>query len=253
MSGHSKWATIKHKKAAQDAQRGKTFTKLIREITIAARQGGGNPEANPRLRTVIEKAKESSMPQDNIERAIKKGTGELEGTSYEEFTIEGYAPGGIAIMVEVLTDNKNRTTSEIRNTFSKKGGYVAGAGSVSWMFQKKGFIVIDRKVIEEDRLMSIVLDSGALDMTTEIDEYEITTEVKDFEQVKEALKKNNIVWKSAEITLIPNTTIRLVGQEAKQLLSLVEALEDHDDVQNVYANFDIPDEVMQEVASSSEN
>ncbi len=253
MSGHSKWATIKHKKAAQDAERGKVFTKLIREITIAARQGGGNPEANPRLRAVIEKAKEASMPQDNIERAIKKGTGELEGFSYEEFTIEGYGPGGVALMVEVLTDNKNRTTSEIRNIFSKKGGNVAGAGSVSWMFQKKGFIVIEKKLAEEDKLMSIALDSGALDMTTEAEEYEITTEIKDFEQVKLALKKNNIVCKSAEITMISNSTIKLQGPEARQVLSLVEALEDHDDVQNVYANFDIPEEVMQEVASSSGN
>lgn len=247
MSGHSKWATIKHKKAATDAKRGNLFTKLIREITIAAKQGGGEIESNPRLRTAIDRAKESSMPQDNIERAIKKGTGELEGVSYEEFTIEGYGSGGVAIIVELLTDNKNRTTADIRNIFSKKNGNVAGAGSVSWIFQKKGYVEIDKSVMpDEDKLMGIVLDAGALDMQTEEDVYAITTETKDFEAVRKALEANKIKVKSAEVTMLPNNTIKLDGDSAKQVLALVEALEEHDDVQNVYANFDIPDDLLRE-------
>lgn len=244
MSGHSKWATIKHKKATADAKRGNLFTKFIREITVAAKQGGGDPETNPRLRTAIDRAKQASMPTDNITRAIKKGTGELEGVNYEEFTLEGYGLGGVAIMVEVLTDNKNRSTAEIRNIFSKKNGNVAGAGSVGWMFQKKGYIEVDKNAAQEDKVMSIVLDAGALDMQTEEDVYTITTEPKDFEGVKKALEQNNIKPKNAEITMLPNNTIKLTGDEAKQVLGLMEALEEHDDVQNVYANFDIPDELI---------
>ena len=245
MSGHSKWATIKHKKAATDAKRGNLFTKLIREITVAAKNGGGDTITNVRLRTAVDRAKQSSMPQDNIDRAIKKGTGELEGVTYEEFSIEGYGAGGVAIMVEVLTDNKNRSTAEIRNIFSKKNGNVAGAGSVGWMFQKKGHIEIDRKThSDEDKIMGIVLDAGAQDMQTEEDIYVVTTEPKDLEAVKKTLESNKIKPKSAEITMVPSTAIKLEGDAAKQVLGLVEALEEHDDVQNVYANFDIPDELI---------
>jgi len=246
MSGHSKWATIKHKKAATDAKRGNLFTKLIREITVAAKNGGGDSTTNVRLRAAIDRAKQSSMPQDNIDRAIKKGTGELEGVVYEEFTMEGYGAGGVAIMAELLTDNKNRTTADIRNIFSKKNGNVAGAGSVSWMFQKKGYIEIDKKAYpDEDSIMGIVLDAGAQDMQTEEDVYAVTTDIRDLEAVKKALENNKIKIASAEITMIPSTVIKLEGDAAKQILGLVEALEEHDDVQNVYANFDIPDELIE--------
>lgn len=246
MSGHSKWATIKHKKAATDAKRGNLFTKLIREVTVAAKNGGGDSTTNVRLRAAIDRAKQSSMPQDNIDRAIKKGTGELEGIIYEEFTMEGYGAGGVAIMAELLTDNKNRTTADIRNIFSKKNGNVAGAGSVSWMFQKKGYIEIDKKVYpDEDGIMGIVLDAGAQDMQTEEDVYAVTTDIRDLEAVKKALENNKIKMESAEITMIPSTVIKLEGDAAKQVLGLVEALEEHDDVQNVYANFDIPDELIE--------
>lgn len=244
MSGHSKWASIKHKKAATDAKRGKIFTKFIKEITVAARNGGGEPEKNPRLRTAIDRAKQANMPTDNIERAIKKGTGELEGVAYEEFTIEGYGPGGVAIMVEVMTDNKNRTTADIRTIFSKKNGNVAGAGSVSWIFEKKGYIEVDKKAASEDTVMSIVLDAGAQDMQTEEDLYVITTDPKDFEAVKKVLGDSKIELKTAEVTMIPKSTVELTGGDAKQIIALVEALEDSDDVQNVYANFDVPDEAI---------
>lgn len=248
MSGHSKWASIKHKKAATDTKRGKIFTRLIKEITVAARRGGGDPISNSRLRTAIDRAKQANMPQDNIERAIKKGTGGLEGVSYEEFTIEGYGPGGVAIIVDVLTDNKNRITSDIRNIFSKRNGNVAGAGSVSWMFEKKGYIELSKESASEDKVMTIALDAGALDMETEPDVYVITTDPKDFEAVKKALEGSNIKPKNAEITMLPKSTIKLVGDEAKQILGLVEALEDNDDVQNVYANFDVPEEIMEQEA-----
>ncbi len=246
MSGHSKWASIKHKKAATDAKRGNLFTKLIREITVAAKDGGGDPNSNPRLRTAIDRAKQASMPQDNIDRAIKKGIGGLEGITYEEFTIEGYGPSGVAIMVEVLTDNKNRTTADIRNIFSKKNGNIAGAGSVSWMFEKKGYIEIDKKDASEDKVMSIALDAGAQDMETQENVYTVTADPKDLEAVKKALQDNNIKPKTAEVTMVPKTTIKLTGEDAKQILSIVDALEDNDDVQNVYANFDIPDEMINE-------
>ena len=244
MSGHSKWASIKHKKAATDAKSGNLFTKLIREITVSAKSGGGDPDSNPRLRTAIDRAKEASMPQDNIDRAIKKGTGGLEGMTYEEFTIEGYGPGGVAILVEVMTDNKNRTTADIRNIFSKKNGNVAGAGSVSWMFEKKGYIEVDKQASSEDKVMSIVLDAGAQDMQTEEDIYTITTDTKDLEAVRKALEVSGIKPKTAEITMLPKSTIKLTGDEARQILALVEALEDSDDVQNVYANFDVQDEII---------
>ena len=243
MSGHSKWATIKHKKAATDAKRGALFTKLIKEITVAARSGG-KPEINPKLRVAIDHAKDASMPADNIDRAIKKGTGELPGVTYEEMTLEGYGPGGVAIYVDLLTDNKNRTSSEIRNLFSKKGGNMAGAGSVSWIFEKKGYIAISRATIDEDKLLSIVLDAGAEDMITEETEYGVKTLPQDFYKVKKALEYNKIKIDSAELTMLPKNTINLLGEDAKKVLELVNNLEEHEDVQNVYANFDIPDELL---------
>lgn len=245
MSGHSKWATIKHKKAATDAKRGSLFTKLIKEITVAAR-GGGKPETNPRLRVAIERAKEASMPSDNIERAIKKGTGELEGVSYEDITLEGYGPGGVAFLVEGVSDNKNRTTSEVRTIFTKKGGNMAGAGSVSWMFEKKGYIVVSKNAIEEDKLMGIVLDAGAEDMVTEDENYGITTAPTDLYKVKKVVEDNKIKVESAELDYIPKSTVKLSEADAKKVLDLVDGLEDHEDVQHVYANFDIPDELLKE-------
>ncbi len=248
MSGHSKWATIKHKKGALDAKRGALFTKLIKEITVAARNGGGNPDANPRLRTALVKAKEANMPSDNIERAIKKGTGELPGVTYEEVIYEGYGPGGVAILIEALTDNKNRTTAEIRSVLEKKGGNMSGAGSVAWQFAKKGFIIVKKESADEEKLMSIVLDAGASDFISDKDSYEITTELHDFEKVKKALGDAKIPIGAAEITMIPSATVKLAGNEAKNVLGLVESLEEHEDVQHVYANFDIPDEVLQQMA-----
>ena len=248
MSGHSKWAGIKHKKAAQDAKRGRLFTKLIREITVAARDGGGNPETNARLRALIDKARDANMPQDNIEKAIKRGTGELEGVNYETCVFEGYGPGGVAILVEALTDNRNRTSSEVRNIFSKKGGNMAGSGSVAWIFNQKGYVMVSRETISEDDLFSLAVDAGAEDIKSDNKNYEIYCDPKDFENVKKALKDKEIKWELAELTMVPTSTIKVTGQQAKQVLSLVEALEDHDDVQNVYANFDIPDEIMEELA-----
>lgn len=246
MSGHSKWATIKHKKGAADAKRGKLFSKLAKEMTVAAKLGGGDPVTNARLRMVIAKAKEANMPLDNIDRAIKKGTGELPGVVYEEVTYEGYGPGGVAILVEVLTDNKNRSSSEVRTIFTKKGGSMAGQGSVSWIFKKKGFILVKKNAGDEDAIMTAALDAGAEDMKTEDDMYEITTNVADFEKVKAAFEKIKIKIESAEITMIPANTIKLEGDSAKGILSLVDALEEHDDVQNVYANFDVPDNIIME-------
>ena len=245
MSGHSKWATIKHKKAATDAKRGSLFTKLIKEITIAARSGG-KPEANPRLRVAIERAKESSMPSDNIERAVKKGTGELEGISYEDITLEGYGPGGVAFYIEGVSDNKNRTTSEVRTIFSKRGGNMAGAGSVAWMFEKKGYIVVSKKMIDEDKLMGIVLDAGAEDLVVEDENYAVKTDTKDFDKVKKALEAAKIATESAEVTFVPKSTVKVTGDDVRKVLDLVDALEEHEDVQNVYANFDIPDDLIKE-------
>ncbi|MCQ9207259.1 MAG: YebC/PmpR family DNA-binding transcriptional regulator [Omnitrophica bacterium] len=244
MSGHSKWASIKHKKGAADAKRGKVFTKLIREITVAAKAGGGNSDTNPRLRLAIQRAKDGNMPQGNIDRGIKKGTGELEGVSYEEITYEGYGPGGVAIMVEVLTDNKNRATSDIRNIFSKRGGNMAGHGSVAWIFEKKGYIVINRKDIEEDKLMSIALDAGAEDMKMEDTTYAVTTGASDFDKVKKALEEHKVKIDTADITSVPKSTLKVTGENAKKVLSLVSELEEQDDVQNVCANFDIPDDIL---------
>ena len=247
MSGHSKWSTIKHKKGAADAKRGKMFTKLIKEIMVAARFGGGDPDGNPRLRTAISAAKGVNMPKDNIERAIKKGAGELEGTHYEEFTYEGYAPGGVAVMVDIMTDNKNRTIADIRHIFSKNNGRIGETGCVSYMFLKKGLIVLEKKDVHEDQLMEIALDVGADDVNDEGDTFEVVTDPRNFEKVKNALDKNGIKYTLAEITMVPQNTIRIEGKEAEQTLRLVEMLEDSDDVQKVYANFDIPDDVLEKI------
>ena len=243
MSGHSKWATIKHKKAATDAKRGNLFTKLIKEISVAAR-GGGNPDTNPRLRVAIERAKESSMPSDNIDRAVKKGTGQLEGITYEDITLEGYGPGGVAVYVEGVSDNKNRTTAEIRTIFTKKGGNMAGAGSVAWMFEKKGYIVISKKTIEEDKLMGIALDAGAEDFVVEDENYAIKTSPQDFFKVKKAFDDAKIKTEDAELTLLPKSTVKVAGDDARKILELVDSIEEHEDIQHVYANFDIPDELI---------
>ena len=251
MSGHSKWATTKHKKAAADAKKGKIFTKLIREITVAAREGGGHAESNPKLRIALERARQANMPGDNMERAIKKGTGELPGVSYEEIHYEGYGPGGVAILVEVLTDNKNRASSEVRNLFAKKGGNLAGSGSVSWMFKMKGYFLVEKSGIDEEKLLGIVLENGAEDMKTEGDLYEIICDVKEYEAVKKALEANHVKIQTAEVTKLPSSLVKVDGDAAKQVLQLVDTLEDHDDVQNVYANFDIPDEILQ--AASKED
>lgn len=246
MSGHSKWASIKHKKAAIDAKRGQLFTKLIKELTAAARSGGGNTETNIRLRTAIGKAKESNMPSDNIDKAIKRGTGELPGITYEEATYEGYGPAGIALLIEIVTDNKNRTTAELRNIMSKKGGNMASAGSVSFMFQKKGYITIDKTAVDEEKLMPIVLDAGAEDLVSDDKIYEVTTQPHDLEKVKKAILDNKIQILSAEPTMLPTTTIKITDKAtANAILTLMDSLEEHEDVQHVYANFDIPDELME--------
>ncbi len=247
MSGHSKWATIKHKKGALDAKRGKIFSKLSKEISVAAKTGG-DPDTNPRLRLALQKAKEANMPSDNVDRALKKGTGELPGVTYEEVIYEGYGAGGIAILVEALTDNKNRTTSEIRTIFTKQNGNMAGQGSVSWMFSKKGYFAILKASTDEEKLMNLVLELGAEDMKTDDEEsFEVITNTRDFEKVKEGLVKNKIQWQEAEITMLPNSTIMLDLPKAKQVLGLVELLEDNDDVQNVYSNFDVPAEIMKQI------
>lgn len=246
MSGHSKWASIKHKKAATDAKRGKIFTKLIKMITVAARNGGGDPETNPGLRFAIEKAKESNMPADNVERAVKKGTGELPGTTYEQVSYEGYGPGGVAFFIEGLTDNKNRFTAEVRNTFAKCGGNLAGTGSVNWLFEKKGFFIINKSAVGEDKLMSIILDAGAEDLSTEDETYEVKSQPQDYEKVKKALDDSKIKIESSEVTMMPKNTIKVTGEQAKQVLRLVEQLEDNEDIQNVYANFDIPDDILKD-------
>ncbi|MCX8028174.1 MAG: YebC/PmpR family DNA-binding transcriptional regulator [Thermodesulfovibrionales bacterium] len=241
MAGHSKWAQIKHKKAHTDAKKGKIFTKIVKEISVAARLGGGDPDGNPRLRTAIEKAKEVNMPSDNIKKAIMKGTGELPGMVYEEITYEGYGPGGVAIIIDVLTDNKNRTLPEIRHILSKNGGSLGETGCVSWNFEKKGYILVEKSKIDEDTLLSIVLDAGADDLKNdpEDDNYEIFTSVENFSSVKEAIEKAGIPISASEIGKIPKTYVTLQGSQGEQMMKLIESLEDHDDVQNVYSNFDI--------------
>jgi len=242
MSGHSKWSSIKHKKAATDAKRGKMFTRFIRELTIAARSGGGDPNSNSRLRHAIDGARAANMPSDNIKKAIQRGTGELEGVNYEEFSYEGYGPGGVAILADVMTDNKNRTVSEVRHVFSKYNGNLGETGCVSWMFTRKGVILVPQSAIGEDDLMEIIIENGAEDMVKEGTAYEITTATEDFDKVHEALKAKKIPIESAEIAKVPSTTIKLEGRQAEQMLKLYDKLEELDDIQNVWANFDIADE-----------
>jgi len=246
MSGHSKWNTIKRKKGAVDAKRGKIFTKLIKEITLAARLGGADQEGNARLRQAVMAAKDENMPKDNIDRAIKKGTGGGDGSSgFEEVIYEGYGPGGAAVMVEAMTDNKNRTVAEIRHIFSKHGGNLGENGCVSWMFEKKGSILLDKRSVNEDALMEIALDAGAEDVKEEENEFEVVTDPGMFEQVKKAIEDKGIKYIKAEVTMVPKTLVRLEGDKAVQMLKLMEKMEDNDDVQHAYANFDIPDDVME--------
>ncbi len=248
MSGHSKWSSIKHKKAVKDARKGKLYTKLIKEISVAARIGGGDINSNPRLRTAVLTAKGASMPNENIDRAIKKGTGELEGVSYEEIHYEGYGPGGAAIMVTVLTDNKNRTVTEMRRLFTRYGGNLGESGCVAWMFDKKGLITVDKGQIEEDRLITLVLDGGAEDVREEDGLYEVVTKPEDFEKVRELLHQENVAMATAQITMVPKSTVALDEKHAEQALKLTEELEDHDDVQSVSANYDIPVEFIEKAS-----
>jgi YebC/PmpR family DNA-binding regulatory protein len=249
MSGHSKWSTIKRKKGAIDAKRGKIFTKIIKEITLAAKLGGGDIEGNARLRQAVMLAKEENMPKDNIERAIKKGIGGGEGAdNYEEVTYEGYGPGGAAVLVEVMTDNKNRTVAEIRHIFSKHGGNLGENGCVAWMFAKKGSIIIDQKAIDEDSLMEIALEAGAEDVKSDDNEYEVITDPASFEAVKKVLDERGIKHLEARISMIPSNTVKLEGNKAEQMLKMMEKLEDNDDVQNVYSNFDIDEDVMKKIS-----
>jgi YebC/PmpR family DNA-binding regulatory protein len=246
MSGHSKWSTIKHKKGAADAKRGKVFTRIIKEMTVAARLGGGDPEANPRLRAAVAEAKASNMPKDNIERAIKRGTGEIEGVSYEEVTYEGYGPGGVAIIVEALTDNTNRTTPEIRHMFEKHGGNLGTPGSVRFQFEKKGYFAVEKNAVGEDKLMEIALEAGADDLQTDDpDTYEIYTTPENFEAVRQALESNKIATVEGKLDMIPANYVSVDEQKAKAIMRLLEMLDDHDDTQNVWSNFDIPAEMME--------
>ncbi len=247
MSGHSKWAQIKHKKAATDVKKGKVFSKLAKEISVAARLGGGDPGGNPRLKTVMEKAKEVNMPSENIKRAIQKGTGELPGTSYEEMVYEGYGPGGAAVLINTLSDNKNRTVSELRHLISKNGGALGETGCVAWIFDKKGYILVDKKTVDEDALMSVALDAGALDMKNDPKEenYEIITSPEDLNTVNKALKDASVEAVLSEVTMLPKNYVILDSRQGEQMTRLMEALEDHDDVQNVYSNFDMPEEVLE--------
>ena len=250
MSGHSKWKTNKGKKALADAKKGATYTKIIKEITLAAREGGGNPDTNSKLRTVMLRAKEANMPSDNVKMAVKRGTGEIPGIVYEAVNYEGYGPGGVAILIEAITDNKNRTTAEIRNILSKKNGSLGG--SVAWMFTMKGYISVPKATIGEDDLMSLVLEAGAEDLKTEGDIYEIYSKPQDLEKIKAVLTEKGIKWDDAETTMIPSSSIKLNLVDAKAILSLVDALEDHDDVQSVYSNFDIPDDIMEKISAEEE-
>ena len=247
MSGHSKWATIKHKKGALDAKRGKIFTRLIKEIAMAAKSGG-DPDMNPRLRTAIVAAKAENMPADNIKRAIQRGTGELPGATYEEFSLEGYGPGGVAILADISTDNRNRTVSEIRHVFGKNNGNMAEAGAVSWMFHKKGYIVVPKSAAKEDDLMNIILENGGEDLKDDGETWEIITEPSAYEPVLEAVKKAGITPVSSAVSMVPQNYIKLEGAQATQMIRLIEALEEHDDVQNVHANFDIDQKLLEEVA-----
>ena len=250
MSGHSKWSTIKHKKAMVDARRGKMFTKLIRELTSAARAGGGDPDVNPRLRTAVASAKGANMPNDTIQRAIQKGTGDIAGETYEEVTYEGYGAGGVAVLVDTLTDNKNRTVAEIRHLFARHGGSMGENGCVAWMFQRQGFLALDAASIDEDALLELVLEAGGDDVKTENDLYEILTSPEAFEDVRSSLEEKGLTPEVAEVTMLPQSTVSIEGKQAEQVLRLMEALDDQDDVRRAYANFDIPDGVMAALAAS---
>jgi len=245
MSGHSKWASIRHKKSAVDAKRGKAFSKLIKEITVAARLGGGDPEGNPRLRVAIQAAKAQNMPKDNIARAIKKGTGELAGASYEEYNYEAYGPGGVALMMNCLTDNRNRTIADIKHIFERHGGNLGEPGCVSWIFEKKGLFVFEKKSVEEEKLLDLALEAGAEDIKESDTQFEVLTDPANFESIRKAFDDEGLIYSLAEISMIPQNTVKLDGRDAERVLSLLEALEENDDVSHVYANFDIPDEVME--------
>jgi YebC/PmpR family DNA-binding regulatory protein len=239
MSGHSKWHTIKHKKGAADAKRGKVFTRIIKELTVAARSGGGDPEKNPRLRTIVADAKANNMPRENIERAIRRGTGEEPGVTYDEVTYEGYGPGGVALMIETLTDNKNRTVGEIRHLLSKHAGNLAAENSVAWMFTRKGQVVVEKGRVDEEKLLAVALDAGADDMNDDESGWEIVCAPESFEAVRDAVKALGVEPASAAVAMVPQNYVKLVGKEAQQMLKLMEAIEDHDDVQHVWANFDV--------------
>jgi YebC/PmpR family DNA-binding regulatory protein len=248
VSGHSKWSQIKRKKAAQDQRRGKVFSKLLRAIEVAAREGGGNPDGNPTLASAIEQARAADVPVGNIERAIKRGTGEIEGVRYEPVVYEGYAPGGVAVLVQALTDNRNRTSQDVRHTFTRLGGNLGDPGSVAWMFDRRGVILVDRDAVpEEDRLLEVVLEAGADDLTAQGDQWQVTTDPADFKGVRDALEAAGVPVASAEVTMLPQTTLSLDADQARKVLALIEALDDLDDVQAVFSNFDIPDEVLAEV------
>lgn len=249
MSGHSKWANIKHRKAAVDAKRGKVFTKLIRELTVAAKHGGGDPEANPRLRTAIAAAKNQNMANDTIDRAIKRGTGEMGGEEYHELNYEGYGPGGSAVLVKTLTDNRNRTVSDIRRIFTKFGGSLGESGCVSWMFHMKGRIAFEKSKVDEDKVFEIALDAGADDVVTEESELVVITPPESFEAVRSAIQDAGLGYENAEVTMIPQNSIKIEGREAENMIRLMEALEDSDDVQNVYSNFDVSEDLMLSLAS----
>jgi len=250
MSGHSKWSTIKHKKAAKDAKRGKLFTKLIKEITVAAKMGGGDINANPRLRTAVTTARQNSMPTDNIDRAIKKGTGELEGVTYDEITYEGYGPGGAAVLVMVMTDNRNRTVAEIRRLFTKHGGSMGESGCVGWMFQKKGVITVEKSQVDEDRLMELALEAGADDVSSDDTSFVVTTTPDAFEAVRAALEAAKLAIASAEVSMVPQNTLSLTGQQAEHTLKLLDELEDHEDVQDVASNIDVPQDELERLSAA---
>jgi len=245
MSGHSKWSSIKHKKGAVDAKRGKIFTRIIKEITVAARLAGGDPDGNPRLRSAIAAAKAENMPKENIERAIKKGTGELEGVAYEEANYEGYGPGGVAVLVDCLIDNKNRAVADLKHLFERNGGSLGEPGCVAWMFEKKGLIVFERDRVDEEQLLALALESGAEDVREDETQFEVITDPYDFEEVKKAIDVAKLPYTLSEITMIPKNTVKVEGKKAQQMLNLIQALEDNEDVSNVYANFDISDEVLE--------
>lgn len=249
MSGHSKWANIKHKKGAADAKRGKIFTRLIKEVTVAARMGGGDPDGNPRLRSAIATARAENMPKDNIIRAIKKGTGELEGEVYDEILYEGYGPGGVAVLVECMTDNRNRTVADVRHYFAKSNGNLGESGCVAWMFDKKGQILVNKSTISEDELMELALEAGAEDVLEEDEQFQVLTAPEDFDEVRESLEKAGVVFEEASVTMIPQNIVEVTEEKpARALLKLLENLEDHDDVQNVHANFDIDNDLMEKLS-----